>query len=438
MIEFEIGAGMQADRKYHYAPTLKIIGFKKFFICLYFCTMFKSKLSQLEFVSLMAFLMSIVALAIDAILPALDIIATDVGIQESSDNQLLIIMIFMGLGFGQLFFGPLSDSLGRKPVVFMGFAVFFIASFMCVYAQDLEMMIAGRILQGIGLSAPRTISIAIVRDSYSGDYMARIMSFITVVFILVPVIAPALGKFILDHYNWQAIFYIQLFFSLIVALWFWIRQPETLLKSQQVKMSYHLFTNGFKELMKHKRTIGFTLISGFITGSFMVYISTAPQIFQIQYDLTDEFPMIFAGLAISVGSATFLNGTLVLKYGMEKLVTVSLWGFFLISLAYLGFFFNASNPNVAVLLGFFALQFFAIGFLFGNLRALAMEPVGHIAGIAAAITGFISTIMAVPISIYTGKYVVDTTLPIFIGFLICAICSLGILYYLKIKVKKID
>ncbi len=398
--------------------------------------MFKSKLSQFEFVALMAFLMSIVALAIDAILPALDDIGAHVGITHSKDNQLLITMIFLGLGIGQLLFGPLSDSLGRKPIVFMGIGVFIIASYMCIYAATLEMMIAGRILQGIGLSAPRTISIAIVRDSYSGDYMARIMSFITVVFLLVPIIAPALGKFVLDHYNWQTIFYIQLVFSIIVSIWFWIRQPETLLRSQRIGLTSHIFSDGFKELMKYKRTIGYTFISGFITGSFMVYLSTAPQIFQIQYDLKEQFPYIFAVLAISVGSATFLNGTLVLKYGMEKLVTVSLWGFFIVSVAYLGLYYNSPNPNVIILLVFFGLQFFAIGFLFGNLRALAMEPVGHIAGIAAAITGFISTMMAVPISAIVGKFVNDTALPLFIGFSICALLSLWILYYLKTKVKR--
>lgn len=404
---------------------------------LYFYAMFRSKLSQFEFVTLMAFLMSIVALAIDALLPALTQIGADIGIQQSKDNQLLITMIFLGLGLGQLFFGPISDSLGRKPIVFMGFGIFIMASFICINADSLETMIIGRILQGIGLSAPRTISIAMVRDSYSGDYMARIMSFITVVFILVPIIAPALGKFVLDHYNWQAIFYIQMIFSIIVSIWFWVRQPETLLKQQRIKFSSHIFSDGFKELIRYKRTIGFTIISGFITGSFMVYLSTAQQVFQLQYQLTEEFPFIFAGLAISVGAATFLNGTLVLKYGMEKLVSVSLIGFFAISLLYILLFYNAPNPSILVLLTFFGLQFFAIGFLFGNLRALAMEPVGHIAGIASALTGFISTMMAVPISAYIGKFVSDTVLPLFIGFLCCSILSIVILVYLKVAVKKL-
>ncbi len=403
---------------------------------LYIYTMQKKNPSQFEFIALMASLMSIVALAIDALLPALDYIGFSIGTKNVVDNQLLITMIFLGLGLGPLFFGPISDSLGRKPVVYMGFGLFIIASLICVFSESLEMMIIGRILQGIGLSAPRTISIAMVRDTFSGDYMARIMSFITVVFIFVPIVAPAMGKFVLDHYNWQAIFYIQLIFSILVSWWFWKRQPETLPKEYRVKMTSHIFVNGLKEIMKVKRTIGFTIISGFVTGSFMVYLSTAQQIFQIQYNLKEQFPYIFAGLAIAIGSATFLNGTLVIKYGMEKMVTVSLIAFFSVSLLYIVLFHGESNPSIGILFTFFGLQFFAIGFLFGNLRALAMEPVGHIAGIGAAITGFISTMMAVPISTFIGRFVSNTALPLFIGFLICSILSIFILFYIKIDAKK--
>ncbi|WP_298262538.1 multidrug effflux MFS transporter [uncultured Lutibacter sp.] len=393
--------------------------------------MLQKKSSQFEFIALMASLMSIVALAIDALLPALDFIGISIGTTQTVDNQLLITMIFLGLGLGPLFFGPISDSLGRKPIVYMGFGLFIIASLICVYSESLEMMVFGRILQGIGLSAPRTISIAMVRDTYSGDYMARIMSFITVVFILVPIVAPAMGKFVLDHYNWQAIFYIQLLFSVLVSGWFWLRQPETLAIEKRVKFSSHIFIDGLKEIKKSKRTIGFTVISGFVTGSFMVYLSTAQQIFQFQYDLKEEFPFIFAGLAIAIGSATFLNGALVLKFGMEKLVTTSLLTFFSVSLLYIMLFNGNTNPPIEILLVFFGLQFFAIGFLFGNLRALAMEPVGHIAGIGAAITGFISTIMAVPISTFIGRFVTSTALPLFIGFLVCSLSSILILMYLK-------
>jgi DHA1 family bicyclomycin/chloramphenicol resistance-like MFS transporter len=394
--------------------------------------------SQFEFVALMASLMSVVALAIDALLPALDIIGVTIGTTEVVDNQLLITMIFLGLGFGPLVFGPLSDSFGRKPVVYMGFALFIAASFICVNATSLEVMVIGRILQGIGLSAPRTMSIAIIRDMYSGDYMARIMSFVTVVFILVPVIAPAMGKFILDYYNWHGIFYIQVLISILVSWWFWKRQPETLSVDNKKKFSTKGFIGEFKELIKYKRTFGFTIIAGFVTGSFMVYLSSSQQIFQNQYDLKEEFPYIFAGLAIAIGAAVFLNGVLVIKYGMEKLITTALVSFLVVSATYIALFYNTPNPDVRVLLLFFAMQFFSIGFLFGNLRAMAMEPVGHIAGIAAAVTGFISTIMAVPISIFIGRFIADRALPLFVGFSICATLSVGLLIYLKIDEKRVN
>ena len=403
---------------------------------MYFCQMLKSRLPQLEFVLLMASLMSIVALGIDALLPALDVIGTAVGSSGPVENQQIIIMIFLGLGMGPLIFGPISDSWGRKPAVILSFVFFILSSLICVYAQSMTAMLIGRVLQGVALSAPRTISIAMVRDVYSGNFMARIMSFITSIFILIPVIAPTLGKWILDSYNWQAIFYFQLAFAILVCIWFWRRQPETLADTNRIPFSRHLFSDGLVELLKFKRTMGFTLISGLITGSFLVYLSTAQQVFEDQYGLKEEFPYIFAGLAISIGLATFLNGTLVLKFGMEKLITISLFGYFAVSLVYMLLYFYGGNPPVEQLFVFFALQFFAVAIIFGNLRAIAMEPIGHIAGIGAAITGFISTMMSVPISTYIGGFVEDTALPLFIGFSICSLLAIAILYYLKIWVKE--
>ena len=188
----------------------------------------KKNTSQLEFILLMACLMSIVALSIDTILPALKPIGAAVGTTDANENQLLITMIFLGLGFGQLIFGPISDSFGRKPVVYIGFLVFMLASFLCITASNIEVMVVGRILQGMGLSASRSISIAMIRDRFEGDYMAKIMSFVVTIFILVPIIAPTLGKFLLDNYGWESIFYSQLIFGILVLLWFWKRQPETL------------------------------------------------------------------------------------------------------------------------------------------------------------------------------------------------------------------
>ena len=261
--------------------------------------------SEFEFIVIMAALMSLVSLAIDALLPAMTNIGDTIGITDATNNQLLITMIFLGLGFGQLISGPLSDSYGRKPIIYIGFIVFAFASLICVFSTSLEMMIVGRIAQGIGLSAPRTISIAMIRDRFSGNYMAKVMSFVVAIFILVPVVAPALGKIMLDLYGWQSIFYSQLLFGLAVMLWLWKRQPETLKKENKRDFKLALLIAGLKEFIKHKNAVIFTFFSGCITGSFMVYLSASQLIFEQQYNLKDEFPFIFAGIALFIGIATF-------------------------------------------------------------------------------------------------------------------------------------
>ena len=379
----------------------------------------------------MACLMSIVALSIDTILPALNPIGLAIGTVNQNENQLLITMIFLGLGLGQLIFGPISDSFGRKPVVYIGFIVFVLASFLCVSASTIEIMVAGRILQGIGLSASRSISIAMIRDRFEGDYMAKIMSFVVTIFILVPIIAPTLGKLLLDNYGWESIFYSQLFFGIFVLVWFWKRQPETLPLAYKKKFSKAIFISGTNEFIKHKSAVIFTLISGLVTGSFMVFLSTSQHIFEIQYGLVDQFPYIFGALAFSVGIATFTNGTLVVKFGMRRLVNVFILLFTLTSLLYIVIFQGILNPSISILVCFLALQFFSVGFLFGNVRSLAMQPIGHIAGIGAAINGFVSTIMAVPIATFIGGYVDTTALPLFIGFAVCGLGSLLLLLLVK-------
>ncbi|GAA4270499.1 multidrug effflux MFS transporter [Hyunsoonleella aestuarii] len=388
---------------------------------------------KLEFIALMASLMSIVALSIDALLPALPNIGEYVSVVNTSDNQLLITMIFLGLGFGQLVFGPLSDSFGRKPIVYIGFIVFIIASIICVTTKSFEIMIIGRVLQGIGLSSPRSLTLSMIRDSYSGDYMAKIVSIVVMFFILVPVVAPTLGQFLINYFSWKSIFYVNLIFGVLIMFWFWLRQPETLAPKNRIKFSSHLFIDGTKEFFKYKEAVAFTFVSGFITGSFMVYLSTSQQIFQEQYQLGELFPYIFASLAISVGLATFLNSKFVVKFGMWRIAYNASIAYTIISFLYVFLYWSGNNPSIYILLSFFGLQFFAVGFLFGNLRALAMQPLGHIAGIGAAINGFISTVMAVPIANYIGGFIKTSVLPLFIGFSIFGILSVLVFLVLKTK-----
>ncbi|WP_419211029.1 multidrug effflux MFS transporter [Maribacter sp. X9] len=386
-----------------------------------------------EFVALMASLMSIVALAIDAILPAMADIGIAINSLDPTQNQLLVTMIFLGLGVGQLFFGPLSDSLGRKPIVYFGFAIFLLASAVCLWAPNLEIMLIGRVLQGIGLSAPRTISISIIRDTYRGDYMAKIMSFVTAFFILVPVVAPAIGKAIMDVMGWEGIFYMQSFFALLVGIWFWKRQEETLKPTFKVPFSFKVFVRGTKEIFKYKETVSCTIISGLITGAFLVYLSSAQHVFEELYGLTETFPYIFAGLAFSVGFSTLMNGTLVLRFGMRNLSFLALLAFTLIAFVYSFLFWNTEDPSLAILLIFLSMLFLCLGFIWGNMRSIAMEPIGHIAGIGAAITGFISTILSIPISIFVGSFIEDSVWALFAGLGVCGFLSLLLFLVFKTR-----
>jgi len=392
--------------------------------------------SELEFIALMAFLMANAALSIDAILPGLNSMAISLKIIEANQLQLIITMILIGLGAGQLVFGTLSDSFGRKPMVYAGVVTFILARVICVTAQSLETMLIGRILQGIGLSAPRSISISIIRDSYSGENMARIMSFITVVFIIVPMISPMIGQLILHQFTWHYIFLYQIGFIILILIWFAIRQKETLTKAHKKKFSVRLFYNGAKDFFSIKQTVVYTIVSGLIGGSFFVYLSASKQVFQDQYELTTTFVYVFGALAFSMGISSLLNSFLVMKIGMKKLATYFLILFCVSSLIYSLLFYGKTNPSLLVSMLFFAIQFLSLGFIFGNIRSLAMESIGHIAGIGAAINGFISTLMAVPIAIFIGSFLTNTAYPIFIGFFICSILSLTLIAYLNISQKK--
>ncbi len=391
----------------------------------------KKDKKELEFVALMAFLMSNVALSIDTVLPALPDIGLSLQVANSNHLQLVIIMIFLGLGVGELVFGTLSDSFGRRPIVYIGVGIFVLASFLIIWSPTLEMLLLGRVIQGIGLSAARSVSISIIRDTYQGDRMARIMSFIMTIFILVPMIAPLLGQLILLTYDWTAIFYFQLLFISITIFWFWARQEETLTAEKRIPISRHLFTNGLKEYLRFRNSVLFTIMAGVLQGTFIAYLGSAQQIFQEQYQMIDEFPYIFGGLAFALGLSTLLNSSLVLRYGMLRMVNFSLYLSVLSSLTYLLCFSNVSNPTLSLLIAFLLVQFLALGSIFGNLSALAMQPIGHIAGIGAAIFSFISMTLGVIVAITIGYFIQDTAIPLFAGFCLSGVLALILIRSVK-------
>ena len=383
-----------------------------------------------ESLLLMALLISIVALSVDTMLPALPAIGADLGVKSANDVQLVISMLFLGLSAGLLFYGPLSDSLGRKPVLFAGMAIFILGSALSIFSTSFSSMLYGRVLQGLGAAGPRSIVLALVRDQYEGRAMARIMSTIMSIFIMIPVFAPSMGQAILLAAGWRAIFGVLLALSLIVLAWFGLRQPETLSPRHRLPFSFKKLATALAEVCRHRIALSYTIVAGFVMGAFLGYLSSAQQIFQDLYGQGLLFPFIFGILALSVGCALFFNSRIVMRLGMRRLVDRAMVTIAVLSSAYFGIvcLFDGRSP-FWMLMVFLLAAFFCIGFLFGNLNAIAMMPLGHIAGTASAVIGALSTFLSVPIALLIGGLYNDTTLPLVGGFALLSITSLYIMHW---------
>ncbi len=381
-----------------------------------------------EFVALMALMISLVALSIDAMLPALPAIGAELGVEHENDAQLIVSMLFLGLAVGHMVYGPVSDSVGRKPAIYAGVALFVAGCLISIFATGFTAMLAGRVLQGFGAAGPRIVIIALVRDQYEGRAMARIMSLVMAVFIMVPALAPAVGQGILMVAHWRAIFGLFLVLALIGVTWFALRQPETLLRDRRKPFSLGRIALAARETCANRVAFGYTVAAGLIFGAFIGYLNSAQQIFQTLYGLGEQFPLYFAVLALSIGGASYLNARLVMRFGMRPL---SNWALRLLSLLSLGFFAAAWTaagvPPLWALMSYLMAAFFCIGILFGNFNALAMEPMGHIAGVAAAVIGSLTTFVSLLFGTWIGQAFDGTVLPLAAGFALLGLAAMAVM-----------
>ncbi|XPF94087.1 multidrug effflux MFS transporter [Colwellia sp. RE-S-Sl-9] len=378
-----------------------------------------------EFIGLMALMMSLVAISIDSILPALESVGNAMGNTNSNDNQLMIAFLFIGLAFGQFLFGPLSDSIGRRKSMLIGYSIFFLGSLLAIISNDYHTMLFSRLLQGFGVAAPRVLSTAIVRDLYNGRLMAKVMSFIMMIFILVPMLAPIIGQAILMVFNWQAIFIFTGLVGLVSLLWYLLRQGETLSTDNRTDFTWVRVKQSAYTVFTNRKVIGYVVASGFMSGPFVFFLSSSQQLLQITYQLETYFSLYFAGISFVLGIASFVNGKYVIKHGMLKIASMSLILlvvssslFFVTSL-----FFNGLPPLWVTTVYLLAL-FFCLGLVFGNLTALAMEPLGRMAGMGAAIVGSVSTLMSVVLAVIIGRLFDGTTYALTLSFLASSVIVL--------------
>lgn len=384
-------------------------------------------LSQGEFVVMLALLISLVALSIDAMLPALSEIGRDLGVAQANDSQLVVTFLFVGLMIGQLIYGPLSDSIGRKRAIYAGLALYMSGCVLSTMAWNFEVMLAGRVLQGLGAAASRIVTIALVRDQYSGRAMARIMSLVMSVFIIVPALAPLLGQAILLVASWRAIFGMLLTLSAIGFVWFALRQPETLAPENRKPFSLAVILRSVLEILRNRQSLGYMVSAGLVFGAFIGYLSSAAQVMQVQYGLGIRFPFYFGALALGIGAAAFTNSRLVMRFGMRRLTTIALTvmgsasiTFFCVS------FWQAGHPPLWSLMTWGMVNFFCFGMLMGNFNAMAMEPLGHIAGVGAGVVTSFTTISGVVLGTVIGQSYDGTVLPLIGGFALFSSMSLAV------------
>lgn len=362
---------------------------------------------------MMALSMSVVALAIDTLLPAHGLIGAEFAVARTNDTQYIVYSLFLGLGLGQLFFGPLADAIGRRPAVLWGLALFALGTLVSLFAEDYAIMLIGRFLQGIGVSAPRVLTITIVRDLFVGRQMARMMSFVASLFILVPAIAPALGQGLILLSGWRSILLSYLVLAAALSLWFVFRQPETLATQYRQSLAPGRIIANIGVVIGTPAAVGFTLAATANSSAFIAFLGTAQQVFVDQYGLGNRFPLAFGLLALSIGISMFINGKIVLRLGMRWLATTAAIMTLVTSIVYVGFavYFDG-HPPLWILMPILMLLFMFIGFLFGNLNALAMEPLGHLAGTAAAVIGAFQTVVSAVFAAIGGEFYNGSVTPL--------------------------
>ena len=374
-----------------------------------------SRLSPGEFIALNAALFATVAVSIDAMLPALPEIAATLSPDAPNRAQLIITSFVLGMGLGTLVAGPLSDAFGRKPVIVLGLALHMVASLICFVAPSLETLLLARVLQGVGAAAPRIVAVAMVRDQFEGRQMARVMSFVMMVFTLVPAVAPLMGQVITDAAGWRAIFLVYVLFAAVVMAWLGLRQPESLPRAARRPLAFGSLIAASREVFSRRIVLIATGAQALTLAALFATLSSTQGIFDLRFGEGADFPKWFALIALMAGTSSILNSQIVVRLGMRKVVSYAyllqvIFTLGLLAALKLGLLPEslAFGAHVVWTIGVFGM----VGVTLGNLNALAMEPLGHIAGLAASVTSCAATVASVALAVPVGLAFDGTVVPL--------------------------
>jgi DHA1 family bicyclomycin/chloramphenicol resistance-like MFS transporter len=378
----------------------------------------------IEFVVLMAALMALGALGIDSMLPNLPAIGQSLGVTDENRRQLIITTYLLGLGCTQVVYGPLADRFGRRPVLLIGLLLYVGFSLLAAFSPSFDLLLLARVLQGSGAAATRAIPISVIRDRYVGREMARVMSLTSLVFMAAPIMAPSLGQGVRMLASWPWIFGLLATLGLALMLWSLLRLPETLHPQDRLPIRPRRIADSFVAAARNRTSLCYILAQTFLFGGLLGFITSAQQVFADALGAGDQFPAVFAICASFIAAASLLNAQLVMRLGMRRLSHGAMLAY--IALTAIHLIIAASGQETLVIFAAFqALSMFCFGLTSGNFGAMAMEPMGHIAGVAASFQGFVSMVGASLIGFAIGQGFNGTVVPLEIGGLVCGVCALG-------------
>lgn len=375
----------------------------------------RRRVGRAEFIALCAAIMALNALAIDIMLPGLQQIGESLGVTSENHRQFVITAYLLGFAVAQLAFGPLSDRFGRRLPLLLGISTYVAAALCAAFAPNFETLLALRVIQGMGAASTRVIAVSIVRDVFGGRAMAEVMSLIFMVFMVIPVVAPSLGQGVMLFAEWHMIFVFMAVIGAAILTWLAVRMPETLRPENMRPLTITAISAGFKTVLTNRASLWYSLAATFVFGALFGFINSAQQIYVGIYGLGVWFPVLFAAVAGMMAISSFLNSRLVGRFGMRRLSHGALCGFLAVSIVW--YLASLAGPMpLWLFVIFFAACMFQFGWIGSNFSALAMEPLGHMAGMASSIQGFMTTMGGALIGAFIGQSFDGTVQPLIMGF----------------------
>ncbi len=376
-----------------------------------------------------ACLMALNALAIDVMLPALSRIAVALDAPSENDAQYIVLVYMIGFGISQLFWGPITDRFGRKPVLRVVLIGYVVTALGCTLSDTFNALLVWRLMLGIFAGGTRVIAVSVVRDLFVGRGMARIMSLVMTVFMVVPILAPMIGAQIMNVIDlWQSTFGVLATGGLIMLFWSWFRLPETRPEDRRTPINLKAVSKAYWTVFKTREALGYMMASGVIFGALIAYISASEQIYTDIFKLSaEQFTLCFAIIAGSMSVATFSNSRLVERLGQRLISHIALIGFTVFALILVAQTI-IFGPNLIAFMVLFSLVFMNFGFMGPNFNSMAMEPLGEVAGYASGVLGFASTTMAALIGGSIAHQYNGSMVPVLWGFVVLGVVAFVIVF----------